>query len=133
MPGYLTPAQATLNAFTPTGNIAATTVADAIVELDNEKIQYVNISASSNISAANNNQIMANTSSSSFTVTLPSSPTAGNSVYIIDAGGKFAVNRLTVDPLTKNIQSKNEVLYLDVSNASIALFYVNDTIGWKVI
>jgi hypothetical protein len=37
MPGYLTPAQPTLNSFTPTGNIQATTIADAIVELDNEK------------------------------------------------------------------------------------------------
>lgn len=39
MPGYLVPAQQTLNAFTPTGNISSTTVADAIIELDNEKPQ----------------------------------------------------------------------------------------------
>jgi len=37
MPGFLVPAQQTLNPFTPTGNIAATTIADAIVELDSEK------------------------------------------------------------------------------------------------
>lgn len=37
MPGYLTPAQPALNTFTPTGNLSATTVADAIIELDNEK------------------------------------------------------------------------------------------------
>jgi hypothetical protein len=37
MPGYLTPAQPTLNAFNPTGNISSTTIADAIIELDSEK------------------------------------------------------------------------------------------------
>lgn len=37
MPGYLVPAQQSTNPFTPTGNISATTVGDAIVELDNEK------------------------------------------------------------------------------------------------
>jgi hypothetical protein len=37
MPGYLTPAQQSTNPFTPTGNISATTVGDAIVELDTEK------------------------------------------------------------------------------------------------
>jgi hypothetical protein len=37
MPGYLTPAQPTLNPFIPTGSISATTIADAIIELDSEK------------------------------------------------------------------------------------------------
>lgn len=133
MPGYLTPSQPVLNAFTPTGNIAATTIADAIVELDNEKVGYNNRNVLSNSTAVNNDQIFADTSLSSFTVTLPSSPVVGNSVYIVDAYGKFGTNKLIVDPLTKKIESKNEVLYLDVNNASITLFYVSDTIGWKVI
>lgn len=48
MPGYLTPAQPTLNAFTPTGNISATTVADAIIELDSQSIRvYSNANARS--------------------------------------------------------------------------------------
>jgi hypothetical protein len=46
MPGYLTPAQPTLNAFTPTGNISATTIADAIVELDTEKEKNIPLQSS---------------------------------------------------------------------------------------
>ena len=133
MPGYLTPSQPVLNAFIPTGNISATTIADAIVELDNEKNFYNNRSISSNTTAVNNDRIFANTASLSFTVTLPPSPSVGNTISIIDAAGKFGTNKLIVDPLTKRIQSKNEVLYLDINNASITLFYVSDTIGWKVI
>jgi hypothetical protein len=133
MPGYLTPSQPVLNAFTPTGNISATTIADAIVELDSEKIAYNNRSISSNATAVNNDQIFADTTSSSFTITLPLTPSVGNTISIVDAAGKFGTNKLIVDPLTKRIESKNEVLYLDVNNASITLFYVSDTIGWKVI
>jgi len=66
MPGYLIPAQETLNPFTPTGNISATTVADAIIELDNEKspiaspnftgtASAANIAVSGNLSASSGN------------------------------------------------------------------------------
>lgn len=43
MPGYLVPAQQSTNPFTPTGNISATTVGDAIVELDNEKATVASV------------------------------------------------------------------------------------------
>jgi hypothetical protein len=42
MPGYLTPAQPTLNAFTPTPTISSTTVADALIEIDQETVHVFN-------------------------------------------------------------------------------------------
>jgi uncharacterized protein YabE (DUF348 family) len=45
MPGYLVPAQQTLNAFTPTSTISSTTVADALVEIDKETVHVFNDAA----------------------------------------------------------------------------------------
>jgi hypothetical protein len=55
MPGYLVAAASPLNPFTPSGSISATTVQDAIVELDNEKEKGI-----------------------PFSPTAPASPTAGD-------------------------------------------------------
>ncbi len=46
MPGFLVPAQQTLNAFTPTATISSTTVADALIEIDKESIHVFNDAAS---------------------------------------------------------------------------------------
>jgi len=76
--------------------------------------------------------IIADTSSAGWTLQLPSAPSVGNSVSIIDAQGTFATNPLTVDTQGENIQEVAGPLICDINNLNIELVYTGPTDGWKV-
>lgn len=70
------------------------------------------------------------TNASATTVTLPATPTLGDTVYIIVANG------LTTNVIARNgspIMGLAEDLTVDGSTASFGLFYVNSTLGWRII
>ena len=64
----------------------------------------------SNYTASNYDRIIANTSSSSFTITLPSSPSTGDNIQITD-GWQWATNKLYVDPNGGSIEGHSDVMY----------------------
>ena len=74
--------------------------------------------------AAHKDQLIAN-SGSAFTITLPSSPSAGNTVIICNAGA----GTVTVGRNSSNINSAAEDGSLPQGN-SVQLVYVDGTIGW---
>ena len=74
--------------------------------------------------AAHKDQLIAN-SGSAFTITLPSSPSAGNTVIICNAGA----GTVTVGRNSSNINSAAEDGTLPQGN-SVQLVYVDSTIGW---
>ena len=74
--------------------------------------------------AAHKDQLIAN-SGSAFTITLPSSPSAGNTVIISNAGAGI----VTVGRNSSNINSAAEDGSLPQGN-SVQLVYVDSTIGW---
>tara|TARA_B100000424_G_scaffold5193_1_gene3830 strand:+ start:728 stop:1174 length:447 start_codon:yes stop_codon:yes gene_type:complete len=78
----------------------------------------------STYTAAHKDQLIAN-SGSAFTITLPSSPSAGNTVIICNAG----VGTVTVGRNSSNINSAAEDGSLPQGN-SVQLVYVDNTIGW---
>lgn len=70
------------------------------------------------------------TNASTTTITLPSSPAAGDILYIVVA------NNLSNNVVARNgskIMSLNEDLTLDINNMSIGLLYVNSTLGWIIV
>ena len=75
-------------------------------------------------------QVLANTTSSAFGVTLPASPAVGDEVVIIDARAQFATNNLTVDRNGSPINSGTNNLVLSTSGQAITLVYVDATRGW---
>ena len=71
-----------------------------------------------------------NTTSSAFTVTLPSSPTLGDEVTIVDASGTADTNNITIGRNSNNIQGAAENLTVSVERAAFTLVYFNATQGW---
>ena len=75
-------------------------------------------------------QILANTTSTVITVTLPAAASTGDEVTIIDARGTWGSNNLTVDRNGLKINSGTSDLTLNNNGQSITLVYVDATRGW---
>jgi hypothetical protein len=71
-----------------------------------------------------------NTTSGAITVTLPASPSAGDTIAIKDYAGTFATNALTIARNGKNIQGVANNSQLSTVRASVVLVFIDDTKGW---
>jgi len=68
----------------------------------------------------------------SITITLPASPSAGDTVTIKDGTGAAATTTFTVARNGSNIASSATDLMFDKNFAEITMSYINGTIGWSV-
>jgi len=75
-------------------------------------------------------QILANTTTSTITVTLPSAASTGDEVTITDSYGTFQSNNLTVDRNGLKINGGTSNLTLSNNGQSLTLVYVDATRGW---
>ena len=73
-----------------------------------------------------------NTTSAAFTVTLPSSPSIGDEVAIVDYAGTFDSNNLTVGRNSKNIQGSASDLTVATERAGFTLVFTDNTQGWLI-
>ena len=71
-----------------------------------------------------------NTTSSAFTVTLPSSASVGDYVQIVDYAGTFATNAITLAPNGLKIESSTSNKLLTTNREAVTLVYVDSTQGW---
>jgi len=83
-----------------------------------------------NYTAVAGQGIFANTTSGAFTVTLPSSPSLGDEVSIIDYAGTFDTNNLTVGRNSQPIMGTAADLTVSIERAGLTLAYVDGTQGW---
>jgi hypothetical protein len=72
------------------------------------------------------------TTSAAFTVTLPSSPSAGAVVGICDYANTFATNNITVGRNSSNIGGFAANAILSTNGVSVTFVYVDATQGWIV-
>jgi hypothetical protein len=83
--------------------------------------------------AAAGDRILVDTNSvSAFTVNLPSSPSMGDEVVIVDAGSNCAVVNVTIGRNGNSIMGAAEDLTIDVNGASFSLIYYNSGRGWVI-
>ena len=84
----------------------------------------------SNFTAAAGQGVFCNTTSGSFTLTLPSSPTIGDEVSFIDYAGTFDSNTMTVGRNSEKINGATADLTVSVERAANTLVYTDGTQGW---
>ena len=84
-----------------------------------------------NFTAVANEGYLVNTTSSGITVTLPSSPSLGDEVLIIDYAGTFGTNNVTLTS-SDNILGDSNDYKISSNNVSATLIYTDATKGWKV-
>jgi hypothetical protein len=84
----------------------------------------------SNYTASAGQGVFANTTSASFTVTLPASPTLGDEVSIVDYAGTFDSNALTVGRNSSKIFGADEDLTVSTERAAFTLVFTDSTQGW---
>ena len=70
------------------------------------------------------------TTSTTITATLPSSPTLGDFVSFIDYAGTFDTNNLTIARNGKNIQGSATDLTVATDRAGLTLVFTDNTQGW---
>ena len=88
-------------------------------------------SVSSNITLSSFNKYFVNTSVAR-TLTLPSSPSLGDEIYVFDASGTAATYNITIARNGNLINANAGNFIINANGASISLFYTGDTYGWKV-
>src|SRR6056300_1652573 len=84
-----------------------------------------------NFTAVANEGYLVNTTSSAITVTLPSSPSLGDEVLIIDYAVTFGTNNVTLTS-SDNILGSSDDYAIQSNDASVILIYTDATKGWKV-
>lgn len=85
-----------------------------------------------NYTAAANELVRVN-ATSSFSITLPASPTDGAIVGILDIANTFSANNITILPgAGATIEDSNSVL-LDISNTYAAFTYISSTTNWRLL
>lgn len=94
----------------------------------------VTVEANSNYSASVNDRILCDSSSAAFTITLPANATLldGDQIQIIDVGGAFSTNNVTVGRNGSLIQGSGDDLTLDVNGAIVTLLYTGNAYGWVI-
>jgi len=80
-----------------------------------------------NYTASNNEGVLTNTASGSFTVTLPAAPAVGAQVVVADSSGSWSTNNLTVARNGATIGGLAENLICDIANAQIHFIYSGTT------
>lgn len=73
---------------------------------------------------------LVNTTSSAITITLPLSPTIGQSVTIVDYAGTSATNNITVAGNGANIKGTTSNAILATNRQGITFTYIDSTQGW---
>ena len=87
------------------------------------------ITATETVQAGAN--ILANTNGAAFTITLPVSPSAGDTCSFIDQGYDFNTNALTIGRNSSNIANAAADLVINTQGAGFSLVYSGDApTGW---
>ena len=101
---------------------ASSQAADALNPVDVD-------SATSPYSASAYDLIFVDSTDGPITITLPSGPSKGDEVRIVDIKGTFASNPCTVSS-SSPIQGDSENLIIDITRASLGLLYHSSLNGW---
>ena len=84
----------------------------------------------SNITMAANYNYFVDTTAAR-TLTLPASPTLGDTILVYDASGTAAINNITIARNGNKINGQTDDAIIDVNQASSVFVYTGASIGWR--
>jgi len=84
----------------------------------------------SNITMAANYNYFVDTTAAR-TLTLPASPTLGDTISVYDASGTAAINNITVARNGNKINGQTENAIIDVNQSSSVFVYTGAIVGWR--
>jgi len=90
---------------------------------------WVSDSKTANFTAVAGKGYFVNTTSAAVTVTLPSSPTAGDEVSIVDYAGTADTNNITITS-SDNINGSSDDVKINYERGGVSMVYVDATQGW---
>ena len=122
----------TLGASGDTVALAAGATSSGFGATYNGAINWDTTKKTSGFTAVSGVGYFCDTTSSAFTVTLPSSPSAGAIVAISDYANTFATNNITVGRNGSNIGGTAANAILSTNGISVTFVYVDSTQGWIV-
>ena len=96
-------------------------------------VDWCTTAKTSPFTAVSGDGFFVNTTSGGITVTLPSSPSAGDIVAIKDYAGTFGCNAVTICRNGSKINGASFNTTLTTENLSVTLIYVDATKGWQDI
>ena len=73
------------------------------------------------------------TTSASFTVTLPATPSAGNVVAVADYNGTVVTNPITVGRNGSNINASANDFTISKNFSAVQFIYIDATVGWQTV
>jgi hypothetical protein len=73
------------------------------------------------------------TTSNAHTINLPSSPSQGDEVHIVDYAGTFGSNNVTVGRNGSNIDNSADDATLSTNRLNVRFVYIDATQGWRAI
>jgi hypothetical protein len=91
------------------------------------------VGVTTNYSAASGQILLIDTSSAILTVTLPSNPSVGDRINMIDAAGNCGTNKAVISRNGNKIANLSEDLDFDIRNTSLELIYTGPTYGWSIL
>ena len=95
-----------------------------------QTVGFPSSSISSNVTLASNNKYFVDTSTAR-TLTLPSSPSVGDEIYIFDASGTAGAYNITVNRNSNYINGSSSNLIIDINGGGASFTYTGGSYGWK--
>jgi hypothetical protein len=86
-----------------------------------------------NTDAVTGNGYLINASAGNVTLTLPATPSAGDTVSACDVYNKATTNVITIARNGNKIEGAAEDLVIDLNGAGFELVYVDSTRGWDIV
>lgn len=126
-----TPTVPTAEVATSTTQIASTAFVQSAIANVNAQTPATTVSVDGSVSiAATAGQHIVCTNIAAVTVTLPAAPAVGHTVWVTPGNGLFSN---VIARNGQNIMSLAEDLTIDNANATVALRYINSTLGWRLV
>ena len=106
-------------------------IGQAIAALASSGLTLDTTVKTASFTAVAGNMYLCNTTGGAFNMTLPTSPSAADTIGIIDYLGTFDTNNLTlVQASSKKIFRANANGTVDTKNWSTSIKFIDDTVGW---